>query len=440
MAVNLTSILVPYALDDTPQMYLDNVAVNATLDEFGRHMYYLTIGETLYVREYQGLGWENAAYAWVSTQQPVSVADCNIPVYMLDIPVSSFGCTAYEVMYYGDRLTVNDVIRKKVVRTLNEQFGMVETNNHIVQFYRRALESIMLRDSFAHKFVLGIVIKEMLHVADQRVAGIAVFKDEYLSFYEAFHRVWESYLMLLEALDTREVLNKRQGKAIHEAVQGSDHICNGSLKSIFESADIDDEWRRKLTFKRVIEELIDIGEAFWQYYSLNKVVDIHISEAYIRASNAVIEAIELSQEIFTENDFIEALQKSPGYESFIDFNVGDYEYEQALMRIQIISNATQSQPLLYDVAARVDIDDTDDRGTIEITDKTGPTKVYYNKHYYTAPEVQATVIGGTGNVSSVAFILNTDGQDEKGRYFEVELHDQGGNLTTGLVAWQAKGW
>ncbi|WP_301963495.1 hypothetical protein, partial [uncultured Megasphaera sp.] len=156
-----------------------NAEVNDTLDEFGSHVYYLTIGETLYVREYQGLRWENAAYTWMSMQQPVSVEDCNIPVYMLDIPVSSFSCTAYEVVYYGDRVTINDAIRKAAARTLNEQFGMVEAHNHVVQFYRRALESILLRDSFAHKFVLGIVIKELLHVADQKAATIAVFKDEY---------------------------------------------------------------------------------------------------------------------------------------------------------------------------------------------------------------------------------------------------------------------
>ena len=440
MPVELTSILVPYTLDDTQQMYLANAEVNDTLDEFGSHVYCLTIGETLYVREYQGLRWKNAAYTWISTQQPVSVADCNIPVYMLDIPVSSFGCNAYGVMYYGDRLTVNDVIRKAAIRTLKEQFCIAETQHNVVRFYRRALESIMLRDSFAHKFVLGIVIKELLHVADQKAATIAVFKDEYLSFSEAFRRVWESYLTLFEALDAQEALKKRQEKVTHEAVQVSDHIRKDSLKSIFESADIEEAWRRKLTFKRLLAELIDMGEAFRQHYRLNKAVDIHILEAYVRASNAVIEAIELSQDIFTENDFMEALQKSPGYESFIDFNVGDYEYEQALMRVQIISNATQSQPLLYDVAARVDIDDTDDRGNVEITDTTGPTKVYYNKHYYTAPEVQATVVGGTGTMSSVAFILSTDGQDEQGRYFEIELHDDSGNLTTGIVAWQAKGW
>lgn len=440
MFVDLTSILVPYTLDDTQQMYLANAEVNDTLDEFGSHVYYLTIGETLYVREYQGLRWENAAYTWKGMQQPVSVADCHIPVSVLNIPVSSFGCTAYEVMYYGDILTVNDMIRKAATRPLREQFCIAETQHNVVRFYRRALESIMLRDSFSHKFVLGIVIKELLHVADQKAATIAVFKDEYLSFSEAFRRVWESYLTLFEALDAQEALKKRQEKVTHEAVQVSDHIRKDSLKSIFESADIEEAWRRKLTFKRLLAELIDMGEAFRQHYRLNKAVDIHILEAYVRASNAVIEAIELSQDIFTENDFMEALQKSPGYESFIDFNVGDYEYEQALMRVQIISNATQSQPLLYDVAARVDIDDTDDRGNVEITDTTGPTKVYYNKHYYTAPEVQATVVGGTGTMSSVAFILSTDGQDEQGRYFEIELHDDSGNLTTGIVAWQAKGW
>ena len=39
MFVDLTSILVPYTLDDTQQMYLANAEVNDTLDEFGSHVY-----------------------------------------------------------------------------------------------------------------------------------------------------------------------------------------------------------------------------------------------------------------------------------------------------------------------------------------------------------------------------------------------------------------
>ena len=440
MSVNLTDVLVPYTIDDTSKMHLADEEVNDTLDDFGSHIYHLTISEMMYVREYKGLRWENAVYTWISTQQPVSVEDCTIPVFMLDIPISSFGCTAYELSYYGDKIIANDVICKKASRTLNEKFSVVEVHNHVVQFYRRALENITLHDSFAHKFILGIIIKELLHVTDKKENAVELFKDEYISIVETFKRAWKSYLNLIESVKAQEVLYKRQGKLMDELLQVTDHLFNDNSKHVFESVSIEDEWSRKLTFKRVIQELIAVGEAFQKYYELNKSIDIHVLEAYVRASNAVIEAIQVSQDIFTADDFMEALQKSPGYESFIDFNVGDYEYEQALMRVQVISNATHSQPLLYDVAARVDIDDTDDRGSVEIADTTGPTKVYYNKHYYTAPEVQATVVGGTGTMSSVAFILNTDGQDEQGRYFEIELHDDTGNLTTGIVAWQAKGW
>lgn len=50
------------------------------------------------------------------------------------------------------------------------------------------------------------------------------------------------------------------------------------------------------------------------------------------------------------------------------------------------------------------------------------------------------VKGGTGATTPVPNILTTDGQDDKGRYFEIELLNSSGNRTTGIVSWVAKGW
>ena len=77
---------------------------------------------------------------------------------------------------------------------------------------------------------------------------------------------------------------------------------------------------------------------------------------------------------------------------------------------------------------------------MEIKATTAATKVYDNKHYYNAPEVNAMVKGGTGATTPVPNILTTDGQDDKGRYFEIELLNSSGNRTTGIVSWVAKGW
>lgn len=193
-------------------------------------------------------------------------------------------------------------------------------------------------------------------------------------------------------------------------------------------------------YQRGFQELAQVGDILTRDVGKNPAEDIAVYDAFVRASNSYIESLQVVSGAKEAADFTAMSDTPPLYEQFTDFNVGDYEYEKAMLRLKVVSHATQAQPLLYDVAPHVDIDDTDDRGQVEITDKTAATKVYYNKHYYNAPEVQVTVRGGSTTTSTVPHILSTDGEDDKGRYFTVELQDTSGNLTTGIISWVAKGW
>ena len=143
----------------------------------------------------------------------------------------------------------------------------------------------------------------------------------------------------------------------------------------------------------------------------------------------------------TLEQFIQAANKASGYGSFADFNVGEYEYQKALVRILVSSNETNAAPVLYGVEHHVDIDDTDDRGIVTITDTTQTTKVYYNKHYYNAPEVNVTIKGGSQSTGVIIPVIEaTDGLDDSGRYFTVSLYNSSYTRVTGTIAWVSKGY
>lgn len=125
----------------------------------------------------------------------------------------------------------------------------------------------------------------------------------------------------------------------------------------------------------------------------------------------------------------------------MEFKVGEYEYQEALVRIKIESQINQSEPTASNVVMHVDIPDTDDRGIAEITSTAAPTKVYYNKHYYKPPDISVTLRGGnTSNGYIAPYIVSTSKSDDHGAYFEVELLNEKNERKTGTINWVAKGY
>lgn len=165
-------------------------------------------------------------------------------------------------------------------------------------------------------------------------------------------------------------------------------------------------------------------------------------DAFIEACRGVLSNIAISEGAISVDEFRTSVNSPPGYSSFTDFIVGEYEYQQALVRIYVEAANEQTQPAVNGVIMHVDIPDTNDRGNVQITNTDTATKVYFNKHYYTAPEVVVTLRGGNaGDGLVVPNIVSTDKKDENGdRYFEVELLKSDGQRAAGLIVWQAVGY
>ncbi len=147
-------------------------------------------------------------------------------------------------------------------------------------------------------------------------------------------------------------------------------------------------------------------------------------------SNVVISEGETSYAVFEQS-----ADQVAGYAPFVEFKVGDYEYEKALFRMTFSRARLNNDMKFYDYAVHVDIPDTVDRGECAVN---GETKIYFNKHYYHAPEVNVTTIGGTSIL--IPRIISLDDEDETGRYFVVILENLNGESKAGRISWSARGY
>ncbi len=459
----------------------------------------VSLSERIFVTDAYAID-RTSSYTHVTrTSHPITVAECVRPVAAVDIPLYAYYKTANAMSFLAEQCRVVDGklidMRKQFVHMIQ----LAETYWDNVLFHLHVVESMKVADAKpVISFRWNVLAREILHVVEQLqkyshilvqehsimqdslykgifvcnpcyenvhmedgvhkqlmlykhaacsirealAKHISLYQTEQWAMLDAVTRRWRAYIRLYEGLQT----NERYAKTMRMAQREQWHVADEAFKRIEKYSNdtvaIADQLDRTAFFQRIVQDMIGIQDILKKQYMLQTPEQIAVYAAYIRAANAAIEAITVYPTAFTADTFASMLLQAPGYEAFTDFNVGDYEYEKALMRLQVISNATHSQPLLYDVVANVDIDDTDDRGQLAITDTTAATKVYYHKWYYNAPEVQATLSGGTGKEDEMVIphIVTTEGNDEGGRYFEVELLNSTGERVTGYISWAAKGW
>lgn len=172
-----------------------------------------------------------------------------------------------------------------------------------------------------------------------------------------------------------------------------------------------------------------------------KIQDAYEEEAeakdmWLRATmNGVLSDVLLSEGGLSFEEFQKKANSSVGYTPFMEFRVGDYEYQKAIYKIELTRKNLNANTQLYDYAVHVDIPDTIDRGESAVD---GETKIYFNKHYYHAPEVNVTVVSGTEVIMPT--ILDLDGEDDNGRYFTVILQNTAGESKAGRISWSARGY
>lgn len=358
------------------------------------------------------------------------------------------------LIHISEDIRTTEVVKKTAVKQVDDAFHFMESlckasrlnkgeGLAVIEEKRKAIEhglydGLHIMDEWRND--MRTLACEQVKTIDHIAKHVVSAQFDKLHVQDTYKRVWQTLQTFREELKTLDKTYRNIYAVRDDRIVIADKRLVKLERTLHEAAETDESFNRDMVFIRGFEDLARIGDGLTRDIGKNQAEDIALYDAFVRASNGYIESVQAISSFREADDFTAMSDTPPLYEQFTDFNVGDYEYEKALLRLRVVSKATQAQPLLYDVSPHVDIDDTDDKGQLEIKDTTAATKVYYNKHYYNAPEVNAMVKGGTGTTTPVPNILTTDGQDDKGRYFEIELLNSSGNRTTGIVSWVAKGW
>lgn len=200
-----------------------------------------------------------------------------------------------------------------------------------------------------------------------------------------------------------------------------------------------DDFSRLARFAREFSEPMTVAEDYRRLVDLFK-RENEISIRSIRIKQTpcgVLSDIVVNNHAITLDEFNRLANKASGYNSFTEFKVGEYEYQDALYRLAIRRKNSASNPLVYDYTIHVDIDDVKDRGTADIPAE--ETKVYFNRTYYTTPDVVVIVCGGTEG-SVVIPSITEQGEDNKGKYFKIILKDATGKIVAGRISWNSNGY
>lgn len=242
-----------------------------------------------------------------------------------------------------------------------------------------------------------------------------------------------------EHLQAIEMPFKRIYKPFTENAALEDAEKTNIVKNNQDTLALEESFSRVARFGRKFNEPMTVAEAHGRLVDLfKKENEISIRSIRIRQTPCgVLSDIVVNDHAITLDEFNRLANKASGYNTFIEFKVGEYEYKDALYRLAIRKKNAVSNPLVYDYAIHVDIDDVKDRGAADIPAE--ETKVYFNRTYYTTPDVVVIVCGGAeGN--AVIPSITEQGEDDRGKYFKIILKDATGKVVAGRISWNSNGY
>lgn len=333
----------------------------------------------------------------------------------------------------------------KVVRTSHsafagsarEQLGILDTSLRAA-FAKLARESIEVED--ARDAAVTHMSYDEVAASDGLTISLGKMTSEQLGILDmslraaAFRRTWDESAQL----DDNEDNHVTAGK--FEEVQMTDSRSADIYQPKEETVSTADRQTHRARTFRTFDEKANIGEHMRRDLGGGYSEAVAVDDRFLRALNGIIEEITLKKGGMTAADFQQLVNQPTGYERFIPYIVGEYEYQKALVRLAVTPGSLGAEPAVYNVVVHVDIDDTVDRGTTIITDTSAATTVHFSKHYYTRPEVTVTLRGGSTADGIITPNVTEIDKDKDGYYFKVELLKSDGTRAKGTITWQSVGY
>lgn len=419
--------------------YDASIAENVHFYELYRQVYKLLHMERLSIRDKKSISTHKRIFDYLSIREIYHrIFYCTLKFF------ENAKITDKQTNYYKhikrENIGIQEFSRNNICVNKKQLILITETYWDNILFFLHVIENIKVRDSIKNATHINEIESPVLF-HDSIKKNMRNLKKENISFLEKYIRRWDTSHVFKEFISVDDKLLNNTNKKFSEYASVQDKETNHIYHNFNEHIFTNEIFNRRVSFIKILNDTFHIQELGKKRYKKSiKEDNLTIYDRYVHASNAYIEALRVVDEANDEKWFDSMLESMPNYEEFTDFYVGDYEYEKAVIRLILSSSLTDSSPTLYDVVANVDIDDTDDRGTAKITDTTMPTKIYFNKHYYNAPEVQVTINSGSGNETITPYIVNTEGVDGNKRYFEVELRNDSNERVAGVISWISKGW
>lgn len=386
--------------------------------------------------------WDTAPFTWEETEKTWD--NMGKQAFSLDktatIALADKGQKAL-VKPQQESIAIADGFKKHFAEMVTEAVKLSEVYWDNISFFLHVLENITVKEKGIKK--LGKKAFEEFSLTDDSWRGLGKRSKEKLALAD---RILHEAIFARAFYDTirfEEKPIKHPNLKKYAAFSLDDLNKIGKSLELLSKEEIAlaDELVREWIAQRLFNENISAKDFLKRNMQVAKSEKLELFDALLEACGGVLSNIMISEGEMSEDDFAEEVATPPGYTPFIDFKVGEYEYKEALVRIILQNQVLQAQPSVTGVIMHVDIPDTDDRGTVVITSTDAPTRVYYNKFYYNPPEVACTLLGGSTADGYVApNILTTEGNDEFGRYFEVELINSFGQRVTGSITWVSKGY
>ena len=336
-----------------------------------------------------------------------------------------------------ESISVADQLARETIweRSCQEAFSIMETYWDFIQFRVSVSESFTITDDETHKIVKGVLVTLNIAESVPKTVEKPFFATIFVE--DEFFRKAKTLRKFAESVDFAEVTGRHPHLPFEEAFGIVDFFYNVFTENVDETVSVAELLSRSFSAQRVFAESVALAELLDKHTEIKKEDLLVIRDTILQASNAILNNIFARHgEITKLEDFEKLVNQAPGFTEFIPFKVGEYDYEEALVKIAVRSKMEQSKPSVNNLTMHVDIPDTDDRGTANIVNVSEVTRVLIHKHYYNPPEVNVVLLGGnTGGGVLTPYITSVTTM-----YFEVEIRNSSLNRVTGSISWFAKGY
>ena len=325
----------------------------------------------------------------------------------------------------------------EIMESPREQLGILDASLRAA-FAKLTAERTEVTD--ARDAAVAHLSRDKVAVGDGLVVSLGKMTAEQLGILDAslraaaFKRTWSESA----SLDDDEDNHVTAGK--FETIRTSEHRAADVYKPTAEQIGTTERQHHRAQTFRTFAEKASLYEHMRRDLGGGYSEAVAVDDRFLRALDGIIEEVAVRKGGMTADEFQQLVNQPTGYERFIPYIVGEYEYQKALVRLAVMPGSLGAEPAVYNVVVHVDIDDTVDRGTAVITDTSAATMVHFSKHYYTKPEVTVTLRGGSTVDGTILPNVAEINKDKDGYYFTVELLKADGTRAKGTVTWQSVGY